>query len=665
MPRLAAFAAGGALFGLIALVGLPSPVFARTITYNNYDVVIDVREDSTFRVRETLDMIFDGEFQGVIADITLQDRDLNQQCREENLRCGGFEYLSLVDVYDGQGNVVAKDDYEAGVVEDEEANTSFYEIRRVLWPGSQTLRAEQVKWGFAYDIFGGLSFDDDYAYLYWNAVPGDLGGTVKNANIILNLPGPAVESDLKVYTESDATYESVANGEKLTISMENLSAFVGTITVEYRIPRKYIQQPASLKYNTILPWVDPVVRFQDKEFTDVGGHFRNMPPGAYDVEFSFWGYNSYVYKFNAQPGEEVEIDVYLEPQWYMWVIIAILTVINLVGLAGIPGGMIWVYLHWRKNGRDIKKPATIIPLFHPPRDVQPYLLGALKDELVNFEDVTGQIIDLAYRGFIKIKKVDANYELTRTGKADDEASAFDLQLLKALFGDEESVNTENLNLSFASEYVSLESSIRDEMVEKGYFASDPQSVRVKYVAGAIALIIVGVVITIFSLALFLPTIGVAGPVLIGVALVTTGLALLIVSSHMPAKTALGSKVYAEILGFRMYMHHAERYRVQGLEPEEFEKYLSYAIVFGIEQQWAEKFKDIYKQKPDWYEGDGQITDALFYSRFMRGFANGMQTQAYIAPQTSGRGSGGWSSSGGGFGGGFSGGGGGGGSRGGF
>lgn len=36
----------------------------------------------------------------------------------------------------------------------------------------------------------------------------------------------------------------------------------------------------------------------------------------------------------------------------------------------------------------------------------------------------------------------------------------------------------------------------------------------------------------------------------------------------------------------------------------FEKLLPYAIAFGVEKIWAERFKDISLKNPDWYEGHG-------------------------------------------------------------
>jgi len=121
-------------------------------------------------------------------------------------------------------------------------------------------------------------------------------------------------------------------------------------------------------------------------------------------------------------------------------------------------------------------------------------------------------------------------------------------------------------------------------------------------------------------------------------------------------------MFDEILGFKMYMDTAERYRVQNLTPETFEKFLSYAIVFGIEKQWAEKFKDIYKGQPDWYEGDLGTWNSIRLANSLAHFRSTTTSSMVSRPSSSsssGWSGGGWSG-GGGFSGGFSGGGGGGG-----
>jgi uncharacterized membrane protein YgcG len=64
----------------------------------------------------------------------------------------------------------------------------------------------------------------------------------------------------------------------------------------------------------------------------------------------------------------------------------------------------------------------------------------------------------------------------------------------------------------------------------------------------------------------------------------------------------GNDLRDHLLGFKLYLKTAERYRMQNLTPEIFEKYLPYAIMFGIEKQWAKNFDAMNLQSPDWYTG---------------------------------------------------------------
>ncbi|KKR12525.1 MAG: hypothetical protein UT41_C0001G0069 [Candidatus Wolfebacteria bacterium GW2011_GWC2_39_22] len=54
------------------------------------------------------------------------------------------------------------------------------------------------------------------------------------------------------------------------------------------------------------------------------------------------------------------------------------------------------------------------------------------------------------------------------------------------------------------------------------------------------------------------------------------------------------------LGFKLYLETAEKYRMQNLTPDIFEKYLPYAIIFGIEKKWAKSFEGMHMQPPSWY-----------------------------------------------------------------
>jgi uncharacterized membrane protein YgcG len=82
-------------------------------------------------------------------------------------------------------------------------------------------------------------------------------------------------------------------------------------------------------------------------------------------------------------------------------------------------------------------------------------------------------------------------------------------------------------------------------------------------------------------------------------------ASLIIVSYTLTETRLtnyGNKIYAEILGFKMYLKTAERYRLQNLTPETFEDFLPYAMVFGVEKEWAKAFEtaNVQLNQPTWY-----------------------------------------------------------------
>src|SRR5690606_42077384 len=73
---------------------------------------------------------------------------------------------------------------------------------------------------------------------------------------------------------------------------------------------------------------------------------------------------------------------------------------------------------------------------------------------------------------------------------------------------------------------------------------------------------------------------------------------------MPARTKRGARVLEEILGFEEFLRRVEKDRFDRVirTPEMFEKYLPYAMAFGVESNWARAFADIYREPPDWYHG---------------------------------------------------------------
>jgi uncharacterized membrane protein YgcG len=132
-------------------------------------------------------------------------------------------------------------------------------------------------------------------------------------------------------------------------------------------------------------------------------------------------------------------------------------------------------------------------------------------------------------------------------------------------------------------------------------------------------------------------------------------------------TVKGQALVDQVEGFKMFLNATEKERLQmttapDRTPDLFERYLPYAIAFGIEKNWSNQFVNIFAQEtyqPSWYQGRSFGTMGVSY-----GFSNNMTTSLTSAIATSSV-PGSSSGFGGGGGGGFSGGGGGGGGGGGW
>jgi uncharacterized membrane protein len=149
------------------------------------------------------------------------------------------------------------------------------------------------------------------------------------------------------------------------------------------------------------------------------------------------------------------------------------------------------------------------------------------------------------------------------------------------------------------------------------------------------------------------------PVTLIVAAVLSGAIIAGFGWFMPARTAHGTEVLEGALGFEEFLGRVEGERMDRMirTPEMFEKYLPFAMAFGVEKNWAKAFEDIYDRPPDWYRG-GSPTG--FRASNLTSSLGRMSTAAGTAMASAPRGSGGSGFGGGGrSGGGFGGGGGGG------
>jgi hypothetical protein len=97
------------------------------------------------------------------------------------------------------------------------------------------------------------------------------------------------------------------------------------------------------------------------------------------------------------------------------------------------------------------------------------------------------------------------------------------------------------------------------------------------------------------------------------------LGVIVVSPFMPKRTPKGAAAVAGWRAFRRYLAHIDRYTQVNQATDQFERYLPYAIAFGLEQGWVKAFAAVNTPAPRWYwpygyypygssHGDGRRSD---------------------------------------------------------
>jgi hypothetical protein len=324
-----------------------------------------------------------------------------------------------------------------------------------------------------------------------------------------------------------------------------------------------------------------------------------------------------------------------------------------------------LFVTWFLKGRDPKGQGTIIPFYGPPDNLTPVEIGTLVDEKADLKDISSCIIDFAVKGYVKIREVvkpatlgifkhQPDYEIQLL-RADDAIPKAEQKIFEAIFVPESKINRlvklSDLQKTFPAQLSDIKTSVYTELVQKGYFPKNPERVRNAYLS-------VGAIVAFLGVILFINNLG----LIAAGSLILTGGMIAIFGLFMPHKTLKGVNVYENILGLKEYMTVAEADRIKfhnapAKKPEHFEKLLPYAMVLGVETEWAKQFEGIYQHPPSWYEGSSldnfsalYLANSLVAFRDTANSAMGMRTEGGgAAGGLSGFGGGGFS--GGGFGGG--------------
>jgi uncharacterized membrane protein len=344
--------------------------------------------------------------------------------------------------------------------------------------------------------------------------------------------------------------------------------------------------------------------------------------------------------------------------------------VNLGVCLPLPVLLIMLLIKARKSA-NARGRGTIMPEFDAPDKLTPAEVGTLVDNFAENKDISAIVIDLAIRGYIQLEELekkflaeqDYNFHLLKSDFAG--LKAHELELLEGIFGADpkkgKTVKLSSLKYIFADHMQTIKSNLYNNLASDGYFAQNPNEIRGLYIGIAIGFLVVFGGITMLLLPL--------GAILTLFGVVVSAIILFIFAFIMPTRTSKGVLALEHILGLKYYLKTAETDRLKVMQgpnsefikmPNKsiklFEKLLPYAMVLGVEKEWAGKFQDIYKTPPNWYSGSNWNNFTAYHLTQSLNNATNSMGNTFVSQYSSSAGggsgfSGGGGSSGGGGGGG--------------
>ncbi len=310
--------------------------------------------------------------------------------------------------------------------------------------------------------------------------------------------------------------------------------------------------------------------------------------------------------------------------------------------------LIVMYLLWLKKGKEINLKKTVIVQYDAPDDLTPGEMGYLLKEKYNSKMIAADIIDLAVKGYVEIieskKTFGKKYEIKKKKKdIEENLTEHQKEIILSLFsGRDGVVDLSKKNNDLYAMVTRLQKKIKKQIKARGYFYGGIWNKKSFYLGTITPLLFFAV---LFG--------GSFKRVDIIIGLFISGFFIIIFGIFMSKKTKEGAEASWHAKGFREYVNTAERYRVKFQEEEDlFEKFLPYAMVFGLADKWSKAFDGILKENPNWYHGSGGVN--TFSPASFGSFANGFSSQtnsSFTPPSSSSSGFSGGGSSGGGGGGG--------------
>lgn len=507
----------------------------------NYDVVVDVLPSGQLRVTEDWVMELGGVCREGFASISRQN---TTGLTIVSVRDEGGEYV--------QGVTGSGEPYRYGVL----YGGDYVEV---VWNLPQLPPNSQRAFTLVYTVDGAIRINDEGDALQWIAIPPDLGAVVENATVTVNLPSGAQILEAP---------ESIGVGTEWVTANSNDSVTF-TATQAFRPSGDGLAVRVVFTHGVVPsvkpPWQDSI---EQAEF------------------------------FNRTVRPLINLGLVV------------------LGLALTVGGPAVMYVLWFAQGRDPKIEGVPEFITEPPDDLDPGLVGVLFDEHVNPQDVTATLMQLAAKGYVEIEEretpgafetVSKEIVMRKAEHAPatlDGLAEYERKLYMALMGNREETSlSRRVSATAYGQILQVQNAMYQEMVRRGYFKGRPDKVRNMYIGAATNLM--GIMFFFgFGFMAYTDGFGLGGwficPV---IGLVVTLVSIAVAGRYMPARTKEGARQAALWKAFYTYLSNIQKFADMENVADQFEKYLPYAVAFGLERRFTLAFSQVQNtpvMMPAWY-----------------------------------------------------------------
>jgi hypothetical protein len=329
-----------------------------------------------------------------------------------------------------------------------------------------------------------------------------------------------------------------------------------------------------------------------------------------------------------------------------------------VNLIAIIFGYLAILLYlvpvWRKHGRD-PAPGLIVTRYEPPEGFSPASLRFIQQMHYDNKVMTAAVLSLAVKGYLRIEKEKKKHTLVKLEPGADAPplATGERTLYKKLFdGGDELLLDDKYHERIGSAQTAHAASLKRDYAGRFFKTNGLLSVPAFFIGLAASVIALNIGLG-------------PSPFVIG-GIVVMFVTFVIFAVIMKRPTGLGRNLLDEMLGFRDYLDIAEKDEMNLRNPPEktpqlFERYLPFALALGVEQEWAEKFTEVFARlqgggtsgyHPAWYSGSWNNANiGSNMSRFSSGLNSAISSSSSPPGSSSGGGGGGSSGGGGGGGGG--------------